>query len=38
MNDDVFEFGKGRVITEGNDVAIIATGETVYPALQAAKN
>jgi len=36
-NDDVFEFGKGRVITDGNDVAIIATGETVYPALQAAK-
>ena len=36
VNDDVFEFGKGRVITEGNDVAIIATGETVYPALQAA--
>jgi len=37
INDDVFEFGKGRVIAEGNDVAIIATGETVYPALQAAK-
>jgi transketolase len=36
VNDDVFEFGKGRVITEGSDVAIIATGETVYPALQAA--
>ena len=36
-NDDVFEFGKGRVAIEGNDVAIIATGETVYPALQAAK-
>lgn len=37
INDDVFQFGKGRVITEGNDVAIIATGETVYPALQAAQ-
>lgn len=37
INDDVFAFGKGRVIVEGNDVAIIATGETVYPALQAAK-
>ena len=37
VNDDVFEFGKGRIITEGADVAIIATGETVYPALQAAK-
>ena len=35
--DDLFEFGKGRVITEGNDAVIIATGETVYPALQAAK-
>lgn len=32
-----FEFGKGRVIREGRDVALIATGETVYPALQAAK-
>ncbi len=31
-----FVFGKGRVITEGSDVAIIANGETVYPALQAA--
>ncbi|MCW3090523.1 MAG: transketolase [Ferruginibacter sp.] len=36
VNDDVFAFGKGRVIIEGDDVAIIATGETVYPALQAA--
>ena len=36
-NDDVFEFGKGRIIAAGNDVAIIAAGETVYPALQAAK-
>ena len=36
-NDDVFEFGKGRIIAEGNDVAIIAAGETVYPALQAGK-
>jgi transketolase len=36
INDDGFEFGKGRVITEGDDIAIIATGETVYPALQAA--
>jgi transketolase len=32
-----FEFGKGRVIKQGNDVAIIANGETVYPALQAAE-
>ena len=36
-NDDVFEFGKGRIIAAGIDVAIIAAGETVYPALQAAK-
>ena len=36
-NNDDFIFGKGRVITEGTDIAIIATGETVYPALQAAK-
>ena len=32
-----FEFGKGRVIAKGADVTIIGTGETVYPALQAAE-
>lgn len=32
-----FEFGKGRVIAEGDDLAIVATGETVYPALLAAR-
>ncbi|CAN5120976.1 transketolase family protein [soil metagenome] len=32
-----FEFGRGRVIKEGEDIAIIATGETVFPALQAAE-
>ena len=32
-----FQFGKGRIIREGNDVAFIATGETVYPSLQAAE-
>jgi transketolase len=32
-----FEFGKGRIIKEGNDIILVATGETVYPALQAAK-
>jgi transketolase len=37
VNDDVFAFGKGRIICEGDDVAIIATGEAVYPALEAAK-
>jgi transketolase len=35
--DDQFTFGKGNVLTEGTDVAIIATGETVYHALQAEK-
>jgi len=37
VNDDVFAFGKGRIICEGDDVAIIATGEAVYPALEAAR-
>jgi transketolase len=32
-----FEFGKGRVVKQGSDIAIIANGETVYPALQAAR-
>ena len=32
-----FEFGKGRVILEGNHLAIVASGETVYLALQAAR-
>jgi transketolase len=31
-----FSFGKGRMIKEGNDITIIATGEAVYPAWQAA--
>ncbi|MGF7230331.1 transketolase family protein [Arachidicoccus sp.] len=34
--DEIFEFGKGRIITEGDDVLIVACGETVYPALEAA--
>lgn len=34
---DEFVFGKGRVIKEGDDVAIIANGETVYPAVEAAR-
>jgi transketolase len=37
VNNDSFSFGKGRIIKEGDDVAIIACGETVYPALQAAQ-
>lgn len=32
-----FEFGKGRIITSGRDIALIATGETVYPALEASR-
>jgi transketolase len=32
-----FEFGKGRIVKDGEDFAIIATGETVYPAWLAAK-
>jgi transketolase len=32
-----FKIGKGRVIRRGSDVAIIANGETVYPAFQAAQ-
>jgi len=35
--DKTFEFGKGRVVKEGHDLTIIATGETVYPAWLAAK-
>ncbi|MDT0687234.1 transketolase family protein [Autumnicola psychrophila] len=31
-----FEFGKGRSVRKGKDAVIIATGETVFPALQAA--
>jgi transketolase len=32
-----FKFGKGRIIKKGADIALIANGETVYPALQAAE-
>lgn len=32
-----FEIGKGTEITSGNDITIIATGETVKPALDASK-
>ena len=34
---NTFEFGKGRVITKGKNLTFIATGETVYPALEAAE-
>ncbi|MGC4102901.1 transketolase family protein [Ferruginibacter sp.] len=36
-NSDGFAFGKGRIITTGDDIAIIANGETVQPAIQAAE-
>lgn len=32
-----FEFGRGRIVKEGNDITLIANGETVYPALLAAE-
>lgn len=32
-----FEFGKGRIIRNGNDLTLMATGETVQPALDAAE-
>jgi transketolase len=32
-----FEFGRGRVIKEGDDIAFLAAGETVYPTLLAAQ-
>lgn len=31
-----FSFGKGRLIQEGEDITLVANGETVYPAWQAA--
>ena len=37
VDQSAFQFGKGRIIREGNDLAFIATGETVAPALQAAQ-
>lgn len=36
-NGAPFEFGKGRIIREGKDLAFIANGETVLPAYQAAE-
>jgi transketolase len=34
--EDTFEPGKARILKSGEDIAIIATGETVYHALKAA--
>ncbi|APZ46673.1 transketolase [Polaribacter reichenbachii] len=33
-----FKIGKGRIVNHGDDITIIATGETVYPAILAAKS
>lgn len=33
--NDEFTFGKGNILNEGQDIAIVSTGETVYYALQA---
>lgn len=35
--DQKFEIGKAKLLTEGNDVTIIATGHLVWEALEAAK-
>jgi transketolase len=35
--NDTFTFGKAKILSEGNDVAIIACGETVFHALEASK-
>ena len=32
-----FEFGRGRVLRHGFDIGLVATGEAVYPAWQAAE-
>ena len=36
IDERKFEFGKGRIIRKGRDITLIATGETVFPALLAA--
>jgi transketolase len=36
-DEATFKFGQGRIIKKGTDIAIIANGETVYPALLAAQ-
>jgi transketolase len=36
-NNTPFEIGKANTLRRGNDISIIACGEMVYPALEAAK-
>ncbi|MBD1261383.1 transketolase family protein [Maribacter polysiphoniae] len=36
-SNQTFEFGKGRIVRKGEDITIIASGETVYPAWLAAQ-
>ncbi|MEW6162888.1 MAG: 1-deoxy-D-xylulose-5-phosphate synthase [Nitrospirota bacterium] len=36
-NSSLLEIGKAEILKEGNDIAIIAIGSTVYPALSAAE-
>lgn len=36
--EQVLELGKGRIVKDGEDLTIIATGETVYPSWKAAKS
>ena len=35
--EQTFQFGKGRLVREGADITFIGCGETVYPALLAAR-
>ena len=37
LKADTFEPGKAKILKTGKDIAIIATGETVYHALKAAE-
>lgn len=37
VNGANFQFGKGRIIRNGDDLTLIGTGETVQPALEAAE-
>lgn len=37
VEESDFLFGKGRIIKDGYDFTIVANGETVYPAVQAAR-